>query len=484
MDIQSFIRSDFGLKPVRVEVVLVPGLSQIQILGMADPVIKESSRRILSALRHQGFRLPPGKQVLVNLQPNYVRKHSQGLDFAIAVGILLETKQIEMPLLKSEKVFYYGGLDLKGEVIVPEDMGLLNFENFSAQVMTGHSGQSYPFNVLECKDLATLSEATIKAAQPQLFTCQPTRVSAQVQFDSMMARLISLVALGEHPLLIAGAAGCGKTTLVEHLATLLSPPSHTTFMEAKKIWRLLGRDLKQRPILAPHHSITPMAMIGGGAHLQPGEISLAHGGVLILDELLEFHPQIQSALREPMEKGWIYLSRAGRRHSFPADSLFLATTNLCPCGSFQPGSIKPCRCSSLKLRNYVERLSGPFLDRFAIFHIYQKPKQSHLVSVDEIQKRLQKIRGFQEEKRQQKVANQKLGVAQLMTQLDAKVHLDLLPHSRSHRRRQSLLRVARSLADMDFSLKIKQKHLEEAQEWTARDIYRIERFSQDDFAAR
>ena len=473
-----------GLKPVRVEVVLTPGLSQIHILGMADAVIKESSRRILSALRHQGFRIPPGKQVLVNLHPNYVRKKSQGLDLAIAVGILLESEQVSSDLFNFKKDYCYGGLSLKGEVIVPEDLNLLNYEAFEKSVLTGMSPRSYRFTSAQCESLSQLSELKERDGEAHLFDCQAMPINKDMHFEKSMAHLMAMIAHGEHPLLIAGAAGCGKTTLVEHLATLLTNPPQEAFLQAKKLWSLMGRDLKTRPVVAPHHSITPMAMIGGGAHLQPGEISLAHSGALVLDELLEFHPQIQSALREPMEKGVIYLSRGGQRQVFPAQSLFLATTNLCGCGRFKPGATHRCRCSSLRLRQYIERLSGPFLDRFAVFHIYDCPNKGESISLSDIQEKVQKARLFQAENRKQKGANHQLSGAQVLATLKAGLTPDFLPHSRSHRRRLSLLRVARSLADLDCCSKIHQEHLEEAQMWTAQDIYRLERFSQDDFAVR
>ncbi len=484
MIIHSFVRSEMGLKPVKVEVVLTPGLSQIQILGMADTVIKESSKRILSALRHQGFRIPPGKQVLVNLHPNYVRKKSQGLDLAIAIGILLESEQVSQDFFNFKKDYCYGGLSLKGDVIVPEDLSLLNYEIFEKSVLTGISSQPFRFTNAQCESLSQLSQLKERDGESHLFECQPLLFNKEMLFEKSMARLMAFIAHGEHPLLIAGAAGCGKTTLVEHLATLLPAPSKETFLQAKKIWGLMGRDLKTRPVVAPHHSITPMAMIGGGAHLQPGEISLAHSGALVLDELLEFHPQIQSALREPMEKGVIYLSRAGRRQVFPAQSLFLGTTNLCGCGRFKPGATSRCRCSSLRLRQYIERLSGPFLDRFAVFHIYDRPRISETMALADIQEWVQKARNFQEKIRKQSLPNQHLSGPQMIGTLKPGFSADFLPHSRSHRRRLSLLRVARSLADLDCSPHILQEHLEEAQMWTARDIYRLERFSQDDFAAR
>ncbi len=484
MLIKSFVKTHFGFRPVTVEVVLVPGVSQVQILGLADQIIKESSKRILSALRHQGFKMPPGKQALVNLHPTDLKKSGQGLDLAIALGILLESEQLQLDDYDFKNDYSYGELTLKGEIKCPDDLCLLNFENFKKKVMTGPSSKAWRFEVEEASELATLHERSCREPSEDSFRCQRAELISGMEFDPKLARLMSLVALGEHPMLVAGFAGCGKTTMVENLATLLSPPEDKIFLEAKKYWMLSGRDLTGRPIVQPHHSATPSSMIGGGRPLKFGEISLAHGGALILDELLEFHPLVQSALREPMEKGMIYLARTGARQLFPAESLILATTNLCPCGNFQPGNTYGCQCSSLRLRNYVDKLTGPFLDRFAIFHIVEKTSLDLKVPIQDIKTEVMQGHEFQQQVRGQKGSNQKLEVSELLNQLDESISESLIPHSKSHRRRQSLLRVARTLADLEASDCIRQKHLEEAQYWTSRDIYRLERFRMEDFAIR
>ena len=484
MFIKSFIQSDFGFRPMKVEVVLTPGLSQIEILGLPDQTIRESSKRILSAMRCHGFRIPSGKQVLVNLHPNYLRKTSQGLDFAIALGILLESDQVNSDIFDFETGYCYGTLSLKGEILVPEDLDFLNFEDFQKLLLIGHNKKSWNFETKQVRSLGDLKNIKNVEASQDYFQCQPPEYNSNIYFEDTLARLMKIVALGEHPLLIAGFAGCGKTTLVENLVYLLNPPKEKVFLESKKYWLLSGRELSSRPVVQPHHSATPIAVIGGGRPLKFGEISLAHGGTLILDELLEFHPQVQSALREPMEKGTIYLSRAGTRKFFPASSLVLATTNLCPCGHFQPGLVYQCRCSSLRLRNYVEKLTGPFLDRFAIFHLYKKPKLDTRVSLSDIKKSVEEGLEFRLKTREQREVNQSLPLEILMNQLKDKIFPEMIPFSKSHRRRQSLLRVARSLADLDQSPEIKREHLEESQQWTTGDIYRLEKFCAEDFAVR
>lgn len=484
MLIKSFIKTSFGFRPVQVEVVLVPGVSQIQILGLADQVIKESSKRILSSLRHQGFKIPPGKQALVNLHPSDLKKSSQGIDLAIALGILIESEQIKDFDFDFENDYVYGALSLKGEIQSPSDLELLNFEKFEKRVLTGPTSEKFRFERMEAQCLSEITEWHLLESDFEAFQCKHHSVNEELSFHPRLARLMSFVAVGEHPLLIAGFAGSGKTTTVENLARILNLPGDNLFLEAKKYWKLTGRDLHNRPIVQPHHSATPLSMIGGGRPLKFGEISLAHGGALILDELLEFHPLVQSALREPMEKGVIHLARAGTRGHFPADSLILATTNLCPCGNFQPGATYQCHCSSLKLRNYIEKLTGPFLDRFAVFYLHDNPKTDLKINIQEIKKNIRDATDFRIQIREEPRLNQKLTAEELIKQLDESIPEALIPYSKSHRRRQSLLRVARSLADLEASVPIKQVHLEEAQRWTASDIYKLERFRTEDFAMR
>jgi magnesium chelatase family protein len=484
MIIQSFVKSDFGFRPVKLEIVLMPGISQIQILGLPDQTIKESSKRIISALRYQGFRIPAGKQVLINLQPNDLKKSSQGLDLAMALGILLESEQIPKDFFDFSKGYCYGTLSLKGEVLTPSDLSLLNYENFNKALLTGVNQDLWHFETHQLKNLAEYANIEIKQKSQSFFQCKQRDFNSELRFDMHLSRLIAIVATGEHPLLIAGAAGCGKTTMVENLATLLTKPSESVFLESKKYWMMMGKDLTQRPIVQPHHSVTPISMIGGGMPIKFGEISLAHGGTLILDELLEFHPLVQSALREPMEKGKIYISRAGGRKTYPCDSLILATTNLCACGNFQGDAHCNCRCSSLKLRNYIQRLTGPFLDRFTIFNIYQKPKIDLKVGLQEIKKQIDLATEFQKNNRSQEIKNNRLTVDELLKQLASGIDLDMLPYTKSHRRQLSLLRVARTLADLDMSENIQQSHLEESKQWTVSDIYKLEKFRMDDFAMR
>lgn len=480
MVINSFIRTAHGLTPVQVEVVLSPGLSQIQILGLADKVIQESSKRIVMALNKQGFHLPPGQQAVVNLSPNSLRKTSQGLDLAIALGILLESEQISREPFDLNKMSVYGELSLTGEVSAPDDITLFNYEDHQPLLVTGPSKEEMFFPVYEAKDLRNLPNSIFKEPANGKLMCQRPPFSDDLMFDKKLARLMTIVASGEHSLLLAGDAGAGKTTLMENIVPLLRQSDEKTFRKLAKYWKLAGRDLHWRPSVQPHHSSTPLAMIGGGKPPRPGEISLAHGGALLLDELLEFHPTVQNALREPMEKGFIYVSRCGERQVYPAKALFLATTNLCRCGRFHPQKPQRCRCSSMQLRRYLERLSGPFIDRFAIFYLMNHSKGSNNVSLKQIFADVKVAQNFAQKQRGHLAVNNDLTESFLLEQLDPSVDRDWIPFTQSRRRRWSLLRVARTLADMAESPFIRQPHLEEAKEWATCDYHRLQDFRFND----
>jgi len=478
MRILSYISTRHDFLSIEVEIALVPGLHQIQVLGLPDKLINESSKRILSALTHQGFRLPPGKQIVVNLFPNHLAKSSQGLDLALAIGILVECGAIAKDSFDFSKTHFYGALGLNGEVFAPADLANFEDESLSSPLVTGKGAGEQNFSFYELENLKSFpTHLQFKESKKKKLWERPT-INANLKFSKSMAELLSIIAVGEHPTLLAGDAGIGKTTLVEAVSPLIRPPKEKEFFKIRKYWRRDGRVLNWRPVLQPHHSSSPVAMIGGRVPPRPGELTLAHTGILILDELLEFHPQVQSALREPMEKGLIQVSRGGERKIFPARSLILATTNLCLCGKFHPQKRNRCRCSSQSLRRYLERLSGPFLDRFSIFHLIFEANKKEKEDGDQVSQRqgydrVSKAIEFASRRGQEK-SNQYLALDQIIETMDPQVDLKWAPHTSNRRRKQSLFRVARTLADLSGSETIQREHLNRSSLWTTRDFHRLQ----------
>jgi magnesium chelatase family protein len=467
MKVLSLMRQGFELVPIEVEVSLTPGLPQILFLGLPDAMIRESVLRIKSALRFEGFEFPQARQVLVHLRPNHLKKSSRGLDLAVAMAILWEMGQISKP--KSTKTpLIYGELSLKGEVFMPEDLPELIEMPENCELYTGCSLSPLPFSSLRVSRLSELQNPQSYSANLDCLRILRPELPG-FQFSKCAGELLAVIAAGEHPTLLAGPPGTGKSTLAEAVPSFLEEPEFKEFQLSATIARSFGQNLSWRPVVQTHHSVTSLAMIGGGNHIYAGEITRAHGGVLIMDEFLEYSPQIQEALREPCETGSICLARKGQAKTLPARFLLLATTNLCLCGQYLPGKESACRCARHRLNAYLSRLSGPFADRFQILSLGGEGaplKGEKVFSSVEIFQRVQSAIEFRKQSRQQFKPNGRLSEAELegeISQVPDFLRQDLV-HSR--RRQLALWRVARTLADLDGTAKIELRHLQRSREWT------------------
>jgi magnesium chelatase family protein len=466
MRVVSYMRQGLELVPVQVELTLAPGLPQILFLGLPDMAVRESALRIRSALRKQGFRLPPAQQVLVHLRPNHLRKTSKGLDLAVAAALLWETEQIPpLPPPNSLPPVLYGELTLNGEVEAPDDAAELESDQV---VITGVLREPLGVSTRSVPNLAALKTAANLLEVPAASLVELARPSPKVSsFSQPAADVATVVAAGEHAALFAGPAGSGKSTLADSVPAWLDAP-HGEDLRWAKIFARSAKSLKVwRPIVRPHHSITPLAMIGGGAggRVFAGDISRANTGVLILDELLEFHSEIQEAMREPIETGTIAISRFGISREFAARFLLLSTTNLCHCGKFVPRTDTACTCSKRNRQKILSRLSGPFADRFAILAYSDTwEKKGDAVSSCEILSSVQKASEFRLRTRGQTRPNAYLHPADIEATLSSfqiSQCLQVLDMG-SRRRRDAVLRVARTCADIALRETIDHEDLDKA----------------------
>lgn len=311
--------------------------------------------------------------MIVNIKPNHLRKSSRGLEFAVALGILLKTDQIDAAAIDDSWVLY-GELGLDGQVYEPSDLKQNETHLKNIKILTGRGQDS------SCYRLENLSNIEINFTQNQEVFKRP-RAGLNRVYTKEEAEFLFLAATSGLHSLLAGDAGAGKSTLAYSLISFLREPHSETNIRIEKSWR---------PLVAPHHSISKGAFLGGGHNLFEGELERVQGGLLLLDEFSQFSPEILEALRAPMTGDNLRLSRGAYHREYTADFQVVATTNLCPCGKWTPLKRNlSCRYSRSKCTGYLEKFSGPLLDRFGLM-FFTHCKQERTVAGEVILKRVQK----------------------------------------------------------------------------------------------
>ena len=483
---------------ITVEIDVINSIPSISIVGLPDTAINEARDRVRSAIKNSGYTFP-AKKVVINLAPADIKKVGTNFDLPIAVGIL-----VEEGIIASEKIKDYaflGELSLDGEIrgingVLPLVLGLKNFGIKNVIVPENNSNEAAlvdGINIYGASHLGDVVnhfiETPLKLKKIDIAQYLNKKQNEEFIYDfkdvkgqKKAKKALEIAAAGGHNLLMSGSPGSGKTLMAKCFASILPPLELNEALELTKIYSiagLLSSDeplMTQRPFRPIHHTASANGIIGGGSNPKPGEITLAHRGVLFMDEIVEFPRQVLEVLRQPLEDSKIVISRANHSITYPAKFMLLAAMNPCPCG-YLGDKEKQCTCSEFQISRYLSRLSGPLLDRIDIqIEVPRLTSEDLLQSTAaeecsaDIRKRVIKAREIQIERYKNDGILTNAELTPKLIKKYCKINKNLenifktaiVKYQLSGRKYDRILKLARTIADLDNSAEIEQNHLMQA----------------------
>lgn len=480
--------------PVEVESDITNGMPKFLIVGLPDSTISESKERVRVAITNSGYQFPPGR-ITVNLSPADLKKEGTQLDLPIAISLLSSMGVISYPY---DDYVFLAELSLAGELVPVRgalamviSMRELGFNKFI--IADDNKDECAIINDVQILPFKNLNEVVAflnKDTEVKPYKIDLGMIDNKLEYEydfadikgqESLKRALQIAAAGNHNVLMIGPPGSGKTFSAKHLPTILPDMSFDEKVEVTKIYSIMGgldkgKLVNERPFRAPHHSASEVALIGGGHSIpKPGEISMAHRGVLFLDEFPEFNKKTIEALREPLENREINISRAQASLKYPSDFILIAAMNPCPCGNYG-NPLKECTCSQNEIRRYLNKISAPILDRIDI-HIEIAPVKyedlkdnSYSKSSAELKSEVTKARDIQLDryKNEKVTSNSELSSAQMKRYIKLKPEVEQVAqmafnkYNFSVRSFNKIIKMARTIADLDASAEIKQKHILEA----------------------